>query len=337
MNGIDFVLLWVDGSDPAWREEFLRARKAAGRDADASVIRYRDWRTLRYWFRAVERFAPWVNRVHFITWGHLPPWLDTRHPKLHIVNHRDYLPAEYLPTFNSNTLELNIGRIGGLAEKFVLFNDDTYLTRPCRPDDFFRTGGGKCSGEAVPCDMARLSLVQASSVGHIVYNDLALINALHTRKALNRHLGKWLSPKYGAGNLLKTLTLLPWSFFPGFYDPHLPQPYLKRQFLRAWELWPRELDASCRHTFREPTDLSHWLIRYDMLCRGEFAPRSLGDCRLLNLTDSAFGAVCRDIERGRWRMVCLNDSTDVADFDGQSRRLQEAFEKLLPDPSSYER
>ena len=230
MNGIDFVLLWVDGDDPAWREAFLNARKAAGRDADLSAIRFRDWQTLPYWFRAVERFAPWVQRIHLITWGHLPAWLDTSHPKLHIVRHEEYLPGEYLPSFNSNTLELNIARIEGLAERFVLFNDDTFLTRPCRPDDFF-------SREGLPRDMARLSLVQASSVGHIIYNDLALINALHPRSALNRRLAKWFSPRYGAGNLLKTLSLLPWSFFPGFCDPHLTQPYLKRQVLRAWELW----------------------------------------------------------------------------------------------------
>ncbi len=328
MNDIDFVLLWVDGSDPAWRAEFVKAKAGAGRDADFSAIRYRDWQTLRYWFRAVERFAPWVRTIHLITWGHLPLWLDTNHTKLHIVRHSDYIPSQYLPSFNSNTLELNIGRIDGLADRFVLFNDDTFLTRPAQAADFFREG--------LPCDMARLSLVQASSVGHIVYNNLTLINALHPRKALRRHLSKWLSPKYGISNLMKTISLLPWSFFPGFYDPHLPQPYLKRQFLRAWELWPRELDASCRNTFREMTDLSHWLIRYDMLCRGEFAPRSLGDCRLMNLTDNSMAQVCCDIEKGRWRMVCLNDSTEIADFDGQCRRLKQAFDRLLPKKSSYE-
>ena len=53
------------------------------------------------------------------------------------MNHRDFIPAEYLPTFNSNTIELNIHRIEGLADRFVLFNDDTFLTRGCRPEDFF--------------------------------------------------------------------------------------------------------------------------------------------------------------------------------------------------------
>ena len=168
MNEIDFVILWVDGNDPAWREEFVRTRQAE--NDDASEIRYRDWRNLHYWFRSAERFAPWVRKVHFITWGHLPAWLRRDHPKLHIVNHRDFIPAEYLPTFNSNTIELNIHRIEGLADRFVLFNDDTFLTRGCRPEDFFRRG--------VPCDMARLSVVQPSSVGHIIYNDLELIGAV---------------------------------------------------------------------------------------------------------------------------------------------------------------
>lgn len=110
MNEIDFVILWVDGNDPAWREEFVRTRQAE--NDDASEIRYRDWRNLHYWFRSAERFAPWVRKVHFITWGHLPAWLRRDHPKLHIVNHRDFIPAEYLPTFNSNTIELNIHQIG---------------------------------------------------------------------------------------------------------------------------------------------------------------------------------------------------------------------------------
>ena len=114
MNEIDFVILWVDGNDPAWREEFVRTRQAE--NDDASEIRYRDWRNLHYWFRSAERFAPWVRKVHFITWGHLPAWLRRDHPKLHIVNHRDFIPAEYLPTFNSNTIELNIHRIEGLEE-----------------------------------------------------------------------------------------------------------------------------------------------------------------------------------------------------------------------------
>lgn len=325
---IDFVILWVDGNDPAWQQEFRAARHSD--HEDASPIRFRDWRNLHYWFRAVERFAPWVRRIHFITWGHLPAWLDTSNPRLHVVNHRDYIPAEYLPTFNSNTIELNIHRIDGLADRFVLFNDDTFLCRPCAEDDFFRRG--------LPRDMARLSLVQPSSVGHIVYNNLELLNAVHRKsEVMRRHFGKWFSFRYGAANLLKSLTLLPWSWFAGILDPHIPQPYLRTQFERAWSIWGAQLDASCRNTLRDLTDLSHWLVRYDGLCRGEFSPRSLADSRTMTLGDERIGDIADAIARQRYRMICLHDSTGIADFDDVSRRLCEAFERILPEKSSYER
>ena len=185
--------------------------------------------------------------------------------------------------------------------------------------------------------MARLSVVQPSSVGHIIYNDLELINRLHDKRtAIRNHIARWFSPRYGIVSLLKTLTLLPWGFFPGFNDSHMPQPYLTERFRQAWERWPQELDASCRHRIRSLSDLSHWLVRYDMLASGAFAPRSMADCRLMTLTDDSLESICRDIEQQRWRMICLNDSEHISDFDRQCQRLCKAFEGILPEKSSYE-
>jgi hypothetical protein len=284
---------------------------------------------LRYWFRAVERFAPWARKIHLITWGHLPAWLTTDHPKLHIVRHTDYIPHEWLPTFNSNVLELNLWRIDDLAEHFILLNDDTFFTRPTTPEDFFREG--------LPCDMARLSVVRPSSVAPTILNNLELINALHPRKALNRHWRKWFAPCYGVGNLLKTCSLLPWSFFPAFYDSHQMQPYRKADFRRAWELWGEDLKRVCTHRFRSTEDLSHWLIRYDVLCRGDFAPRSMQDCRLVTLTDTTIDNIAAQITQQQQRLLCLNDSEQIADFEAVKARLVAAFETLLPTPSSYEK
>ena len=327
MQAIDFVVLWVDGSDPAWQAERRNCRLDQG--MDGSEIRYRDWGTLRHLLRSIEHFAPWHRRIHLITWGHLPEWLNTDHPKLHIVRHTDYIPQEWLPTFNSNVLELNLWRIDDLAEHFILLNDDTFLTRPTQPEDFFRKG--------LPCDMARLSVVRPSSVGPIILNNLERINTLHSRKALNRHIGKWLAPCYGVGNLLKTISLLPWSFFPAFYDSHQMQPYRKADFRRAWELWGEDLKRVCTHRFRSTEDLSHWLIRYDVLCRGDFAPRSMQDCRLVTLTDKSIDDIALQITQQQQRLLCLNDSEQIADFEAIKARLVTAFETLLPTPSSYEK
>ena len=327
MNDIDFVLPWVDSSDPAWREAFAAARHSVGEDA--SEIRYRDWGTLRYWFRSVERFAPWVRRIHLVTWGHLPEWLDTSAPKLHVVCHADYLPEAYRPTFNSNAIELNFHRIEGLAEQFVLFNDDFFLGRPSRPTDFFRGG--------VPRDMAALSLPALEPIAHIILNNLMLINARYRpHRVIARHPTRWFSPRYGAEKLIKTGMLLPWSNFSGIRDHHMAQGYLRSRFAEAWEQWPEQLDATCRNPFRTSNDLSHWLIRYDTLCRGAFAPIGYNDCRQLTLTDDN-AAICRDIERQRWRMFCLHDNEHIADFGRVSAELCASFERLLPQKSSYEK
>jgi hypothetical protein len=53
------------------------------------------------------------------------------------VKHEDYIPKEYLPTFNANTIELNFHRIKELSEHFVYFNDDTFITNYMNESDFF--------------------------------------------------------------------------------------------------------------------------------------------------------------------------------------------------------
>ena len=97
---VDFVILWVDGSDEAWQREKMKYRPD-GNMPDAAAANaakcFRDWGTLKYWFRGVEKWAPWVRKIHFVTWGHLPAWLNTDHPKLHIVRHGEFMPEGSLP------------------------------------------------------------------------------------------------------------------------------------------------------------------------------------------------------------------------------------------------
>ena len=88
---IDFVILWVDGNDPVWQKKRDSFRHSSG---DDSAVRYRDWENLKFWFRSVEKYAPWVRMFHFISDGQIPDWLDTGHPRIDIVDHRDFIPKE---------------------------------------------------------------------------------------------------------------------------------------------------------------------------------------------------------------------------------------------------
>ena len=140
---IDFVVTWLDSNDPIWQSDFQKYKGIIS-VGDQSNARYRDWDLFRYWFRAVERYAPWVNHIYLVTNGKFPDWINPNHPKLVLVNHSDYIPAFFLPTFNSHTIELNMGKIQGLSEHFVYFNDDFFLNSEVTPDYYFKEG--------LPCD-----------------------------------------------------------------------------------------------------------------------------------------------------------------------------------------
>lgn len=143
---IDVVYTWVDSSDPAWRADFETRRaedSRAGSHASAwSPARFTSREELRYSLRSLVAHANWVRRIHVVTSGQVPYWLDTSHPQINVVSHEEIFPDPAdLPTFNSHAIEACLHRIPGLSEQYIYFNDDVFLARPLRPEDFFGAGG----------------------------------------------------------------------------------------------------------------------------------------------------------------------------------------------------
>ena len=136
---IDFVVTWVDMDDPKWKEDFKKySGKIDNTKNEVSEARFRDYGFLKYWFRGVEKFAPWVRKVHFVTCGQKPEWLNENHPKLSLINHSDYIPEKYLPVFNSSLIEIYLHKIPGLADNFVYFNDDFFIINNIPKERFFK-------------------------------------------------------------------------------------------------------------------------------------------------------------------------------------------------------
>ena len=327
---IDFVIIWVDGNDPEWRKvKNQYVPKAIGEDDQE--VRYRDWDNLQYWFRAVEKYTPWVNKIHFVTWGHLPKWLNVDHPKLHIVKHEDYIPAEYLPTFNSHTIEMNLHRIEGLAEQFVYFNDDMFINAPMQPEDFFVNG--------LPCDTFALDCIYwgKDSAGPYNGNDMAVINTYFPKKkALKENWKKWFKLRYGLNNLYKTLVLCPWRWFPGFYYQHLPNSFLKSTYEEVWKAEPELLDLTCRCKIRSTTNVNQWLIKYWQLASGNFYPRTnkIGVC--YHVKEKNYPYLLETIRSGRHKMICINDTAKTLDFETKKQGVIEAYEQVLGEKSAFE-
>ena len=325
---IDIVVTWVDGADPKWLRERSHFRRTAGDEAGEE--RYRDWGLLRYWFRGIEKNASWVNRIFFVTWGHVPDWLNLDSPKLKVVRHADFIPERYLPTFSARTIELNLHRIEGLSEHFVYFNDDMFLTNPVSGEDFFRNGK--------PVGMAAFSVQNAPEDLYraVLFNNVRLINRnFDKRDVVKKNLWKYLNPAYGKYNI-RTLLSLPWSGLVGFYNPHGPSPLLKSTYDEVWEKEGSVLDTTCQKRFRGETDVNQYALLYWQYCKGEFVPYRfpVAFCRAAKETDRAV----KLINDRKLKCVCLNDSaSSMENVEKAAYKLRTALEEKFPYVSQFEK
>lgn len=327
---IDFVVMWVDGNDPDWnRKKSLYQPNAI---SDTKKERYREWEFLKYWFRAVEKYAPWVNKVFFVTDHQVPSWMNLDCPKLVHINHEDYIPRHNLPLFNSSAIEIAIHEIPGLADNFVFFNDDMFLTQPISEDYYFIGG--------VPVDMAGITRkckrASGKTFANILCNDYDLINKYFNKKeVVIGNLIKWCNPFYGR-TFLRTLVNMWRPAFDGIVIPHLSVPYRKNDFLRVWEKENILLSKTQEHRFREENDINHFLFRYWRLCVGDFIPRRSTGAYIPLRTHTDIDAACDAIIHRRYPEVCLNDNWNDDGFEIAKKKLQDAWEVALPNKSKFE-
>lgn len=105
--------------------------------------RFSDKDELKYSLRSVEKYANWVRNIYIVTNGQVPNWLNTSHPRIKIVNHKDIYPNRtHLPTFNSASIECHLHRIDGLSRQFLYLNDDFLFGKPVYPEDFYSRSKG---------------------------------------------------------------------------------------------------------------------------------------------------------------------------------------------------
>lgn len=324
---IDLVIAWVDGADSEWKKERDKYVTSAQRHDKntGGDERYIDDGLLQYLFRGIEKYMPWINKVHFLTWGHLPSWLDTSNTKINIVKHEDFIPKKYLPTFNANPIVLNLHRIPGLSEHFIFMNDDMYPIAPLKRTDFFR--------KKLPCDMAVQEPIALykydDAFTHILINNISLLNMATNKYVSQKQLRKWINLKYGFKNIIRNLLLYPFVLFTGLYEPHTPCSYVKSTYSLLWKRFSDVFDEVCQHKVRSKNDCSEYLIRYYQLVNGDFVPfnrdrigvyRSMGS---KDLPDIILGQ--------KKKMICIN-YYDKGSFD----TVKKSFEKLLPNKSKFE-
>lgn len=326
MENIDFVVTWVDGSDPVWLNK--KNKYSPENESINSMIRYRDFGTFKYWFRAIEKYAPWVHKIFLVTEGHLPEWLNVDSDKLVIVKHSDYIPEKYLPTFSSNPIELNLHRITELSEHFVLFNDDMFLMNDVTEDDFFHNGLPRKVGIYSP-------VIPYKDFSTTIFNNVRIINDNFNKKEdLKKHWRKFISPMYGKEQL-RTLAMLPWKSVTGYRNLHLSTSHLKSTMENVWKIAYSQLDETSKNKFRTLSDINHWLFSYWQIESGDFYPQSVKLGKHYTLTD--YDKIIDDIKNSHQKEICINDDAGIEDYEVKMSNIIKALQSKFPEKSNFEK
>ena len=327
---IDFVITWVNMDDPKWQKIFEEfSGKSLNEKNSVSKARFRDQGFLKYWFRGVENFAPWVNKIHFITCGQKPEWLNINNPKINLVNHEDYMPKQILPCFNSAVIERYLHKIPDLSEHFVYFNDDFFIINNVEQERFFKNG--------LPCDIAAFQYNPVWSQWYKrIKNNIIIINKHFDKKeVMNKFSDKWYNKIYGKKAR--------WNYILKFYDkfitlrvPHNAQPYLKSTFEEVWNVAEKELTKASENKFRSTTDLTPELFRTWQICKGNFEPyNTYSDTKMFPLLIKSKQAIAA-VKNQSYKLVCLNDNIHIRNYEQVMKNIQDAFESILPEKSSFE-
>lgn len=322
---IDFVITWVDGNDVKWRDQKEKYTTEIYDILYNTEELYRDWDLLKYWFRGVEKFAPFVNKIHFVTEGHLPKWLNENHPKLNIVKHSDYMPLEYLPTFSANPIELNLHRIKNLQEQFVFFNDDVFLINYVEPKDFF------IDDKPVDNIYEDVIIHQGSQrmFPHIFLNCISIINRNFSKKNYIKIYENVLKDK--------DIQLTDFDNFLGFSSYHLASSYKKSILEEVWKEEREILSEVSKHKFRTVYDINQYLFRYWQIAKGEVAIREEKNGKYFDINNVTLNEITNIIKQQSYKQICINDTREIEDFEKTKNIIQMAFETILPNKSKFEK
>ncbi len=313
---IDLVYNYVNGSD----EEWVSKRNAFALDCNNSEVRFRDNGELMFSLRSVEKYAPWIRKIYVLIDSRPPDWLNTENDRLVLVYHKDFMPEELLPCYNSNVIEYFLDSIPGLSEVFLYANDDMFFGREVPPCFFVADGKPLVR-------MISMKVEPAGYYGRALYNSRQL-----------------MLERFGTA-----YDLLP---------IHNIDVYSKTAIRECKAEFAAEFEQVSKNRMRQDNDLQRSIFHCYMIEKGlcslktyPYYPRLAA-----NLADTARTALfpskhldflTRSIHdffntpKGRLyfarnpRLVCLNDSDDTT--EEELRKYRALMLKKFPEKSSFEK
>lgn len=306
---IDLVFPYVNNFDTVWQKTYEKYCEEHNLNKMINAMnkeRFRANPYLPFVFRGIEKFMPFIRKVFLIVSNieQVPEWVNQE--IVQVVLHKDFIPEQYLPTYNSTTIEMFLPEIKGLSDYFIYANDDMYVINSTTPEDYF-TDDGYPKLNLIRHGQNRVNS-QYWEVCYKLYTDISNklgINPLET--------GEFVTPG------------------------HNYSPINKQQALQVKELLGDLIPNSITN-FRTNYNYNQYIYAIYPYLTGKYEP-STRTARYIAMNKQKANIVASTISGGANKELILNDveDTDLVYWKRNATIVKEAFLKKLPNKSIYEK
>lgn len=321
---IDFVFPYVDSNDDNWFKTYKKMCIKYNRPIKTRTkenVRIRPWDTLQYVFRGIAKNVPWINKVYLLVEqeSQVPKWLDVNNDKLVIVTHEEFIPKQFLPTYNSGVIEMFLSNIKGLSEYFIYSNDDMYILNALKPEDFFVKIDQDNKTTYLPKIRIRIKELKPK----VTMYQKMLLNTFNMCLDNNDvkwpFVGKYLRSDHSINPILKSTMKM-------YLDKYTDRVYNSCTTFRTDKNMTQEISNYHHFLYRFKNDLLNDL--------------SLSSKRKTHYTkikdDTDFNILENEILNSETQILCINDS-DILNFDKAKKSLVKIFDKKYPDKCEFEK
>lgn len=295
---IDLIITYVNNADRNWLQDFIRTTSLH----KPTPTRFRSWGTLKYLFRGIESYMPFIRNVILVVAreSQVPVWVDKS--KVRIVYHRDFIPEQFLPTFNSCTIESYFWRIPDLADRIIYFNDDIFPIGPMAESTFF-TG----------------NTPHIKFVEHEKYAKNNMFRS-QCRSGVDLVTRALDLPKYAEGT-----TLRPYHISTAF-----TRSCLETVGKLCESLLPNTLTR-----MRSTKNVNQYIYPYYHYFTNDYVSQTV-NYKYFSLEDRNISEITNEIRQENYQLICLNDSDKIRDYATTRAKLLAGFACKFPGRSRFE-
>lgn len=154
---LDIVIAWVDGND--LELQYKRQSYLGQTNVKTEATRYASNNEIYYNIASILKYVPYVRNIYVVTDQQKPAWLDEFEQQglvvkdqIKIIDHQVLFSGyqQYLPTFNSLSIEMMLWNIPNISPYFLYLNDDFFFNAPSVVEDFIEGGKVKIYGHWLP-------------------------------------------------------------------------------------------------------------------------------------------------------------------------------------------